>query len=166
MACVGLTGNTPMVPGQRQPRSGDEPRAGACRRIEAMTRLVAVRSGTSPLAVGLVALALGLLAVFLTVYFRRGLIPGDALVYLAAGERLNAGHPLYAISAGDRPIGIQPPHWTVPLLSPPLALLPPDSGAYVWWAAALAAIGAVLIAYLRANPILASVAIMVLVVPL
>ncbi len=139
-----------------------------------MTRLVAARSGTSPLAVGLVALALGLLAVFLTVYFRRGLIPGDALVYLAAGERLNAGHPLYAISAGDRPIGIQPPHWTVPLLSPPfiavmfrpLALLPPDSGAYLWWAAALAAIGAVLIAYLRANPILASVAIMVLVVPL
>jgi hypothetical protein len=139
-----------------------------------MTRLMAVRSGTSPFAIGLVALALGLLAVFLTVYFRRGFIPGDAIVYLAAGERLNAGHPLYAISAGDRPIGIQPPHWTVPLLSPPfmavlfrpLALLPPDIGAYLWWAATLAAIAAVLIAYVRANPILASVAIIVLVVPL
>jgi hypothetical protein len=170
---VGPTGNTPMVRGICEPRSGDEPQATACRTIATM-RLVAVRSGTSTLAIGLVALALGLLAVFLMFYFRRGFIPGDAIVYLAAGERLNAGHSLYAISAGDRPIGIQPPHWTVPLLSPPfiavlfrpLALLPPDVGAYVWWAAALAAIGAVLLAYLRANAILASVAIMVLVVPL
>src|SRR4051794_6641179 len=44
---------------------------------------------------------------------------GDAWNYLAAGERLNAGHPLYALTAGDRPIQILPPYWTVPLLAPP-----------------------------------------------
>jgi hypothetical protein len=46
--------------------------------------------------------------------------PGsDAWNYLAAGERLNAGHPLYALSPGDRAITLLPPYWTVPLLAPP-----------------------------------------------
>ncbi len=46
--------------------------------------------------------------------------PGsDAWNYLAAGERLNAGHPLYALSPGDRPVPLAPPYWTVPLLAPP-----------------------------------------------
>ena len=45
---------------------------------------------------------------------------GDSWNYLAAGERLNAGHPLYALVPGDRPVPIVPPYWTVPLLSPPL----------------------------------------------
>jgi hypothetical protein len=40
-------------------------------------------------------------------------------VYLAAGERLNAGHQLYALMPGNRPVDIHPPFWTVPLLSPP-----------------------------------------------
>jgi hypothetical protein len=44
---------------------------------------------------------------------------GDPWNYLAAGERLNAGHPLYALSPGDRPVVIAPPYWTVPLLAPP-----------------------------------------------
>src|SRR4051812_39516925 len=44
---------------------------------------------------------------------------GDAWNYLGAGERLNAGHPLYALSAGDRPIEILAPYWPVPLMSPP-----------------------------------------------
>lgn len=48
------------------------------------------------------------------------LSPTDAYVYLAAGERLNAGHDLYAIGPGDRFIGLNPPYWTVPTLSPPL----------------------------------------------
>ena len=43
----------------------------------------------------------------------------DAWNYLAAGERLNAGHPLYALSPGDRPIQLLPPYWTVPMLAPP-----------------------------------------------
>ena len=44
---------------------------------------------------------------------------GDAWNYLAAGERLNAGHPLYALQADDRPVVLVPPYWSVPLLSPP-----------------------------------------------
>jgi hypothetical protein len=44
---------------------------------------------------------------------------GDPWNYLAAGERLNAGHPLYELSPGDRPVVIAPPYWTVPLLAPP-----------------------------------------------
>jgi len=43
----------------------------------------------------------------------------DAWVYLAAGERLNAGHQLYALVPGDRPLDIRPPLWATPLLSPP-----------------------------------------------
>jgi hypothetical protein len=126
------------------------------------------------LAVGFVAVALGLLAVVLLVYFKRGLVPGDAVVYLAAGERLNAGHPLYAISPGDRPLGFKPPYWTVPLLSPPfiavlfrpLAVLPHDAGAYVWWIGCIGGIGAVLFAFLHRRPVLASLAIIALAVPL
>ena len=69
--------------------------------------------------------------------------PGsDAWNYLAAGERLNAGHPLYALSPGDRAIHLLPPYWTVPLLAPPpvavlwrpLALIG-DSAMNLWAAA-------------------------------
>ena len=126
------------------------------------------------LTVGLVVVALVLLGTFLAAYFTRGFIPGDAIVYLASGERLNAGHQLYALSAGDRIIGAKPPYWLVPTLSPPfmavvfrpLALLPPDLGAYAWWAGTMTAIAGVLVAYLRRRPILASLAIIALVVPL
>ncbi len=44
---------------------------------------------------------------------------GDPWNYLAAGERLNDGHPLYALSPGDRAVFLRPPYWSVPLLSPP-----------------------------------------------
>jgi hypothetical protein len=72
-------------------------------------------------------------------------VPGsDAWNYLAAGERLNAGHPLYALSPGDRPITLVPPYWTVPLLAPPpiavlwrpLALLG-DASMTIWATAGL-----------------------------
>ena len=43
----------------------------------------------------------------------------DALWYQAAGERLNAGHFLYALSVGDRPVFMVPGITTAPLLSPP-----------------------------------------------
>jgi hypothetical protein len=60
---------------------------------------------------------------------------GDPWNYLAAGERLNAGHPLYELSEGDREVILQPPYWSVPLLAPPpiavawrpLAVLGPPS---------------------------------------
>ena len=103
-------------------------------------RLPGRTAGLAALAV--VGVALGVLAALLVVYFQRGVVPGHAYVYLAAGERLNAGHPLYALSPGDRPLGMQPPYWTVPLLSPPpiavlfrpLAALPNELGGDGWWA--------------------------------
>jgi hypothetical protein len=51
--------------------------------------------------------------------FDWGRSDGDPWNYLAAGERLNAGHALYALSPGDRPVIIVPPYWSVPLLAPP-----------------------------------------------
>ena len=126
------------------------------------------------LRVSLVAIAFGLLALILFVYFDRGFIPGDAIVYLASGERLNAGHLLYALSPGDRIIASKPPYWTVPTLSPPfmavlfrpLALLPPDFGAYVWWAATISSIAATLVILARKIPVLTSLAVLVLCVPI
>jgi hypothetical protein len=66
---------------------------------------------------------------------------GDPWNYLAAGERLNAGHPLYELSPGDRPVDLHPPFWSVPLLSPPFIAvvwrpLAPlgDNAMVVWWA--------------------------------
>ena len=47
------------------------------------------------------------------------LVGGDAWNYLAAGERLNAGHLLYALGPGDRSVPLAPPYWSVPLLAPP-----------------------------------------------
>jgi hypothetical protein len=70
----------------------------------------------------------------------------DTWNYLAAGERLNAGHSIYALVAGDRPILLEPPS-AVPLISPPLvavlwrplAFLPDWLGMWAWWAASAAA---------------------------
>lgn len=120
------------------------------------------------------ALAIGLLVVFLGFYFQRGFIPGDAFTYLAAGERLNAGHFLYALLPGDRPVGLNPPYWTVPFLSPPfiavmwrpLAALPSELGVYLWWAGTIAAVSIVVGALMRRRPVLTSAALIALVVPL
>jgi hypothetical protein len=43
----------------------------------------------------------------------------DAITYLAAGERLNAGHDLYRLVPGDRPVLILPQTFDSPLVSPP-----------------------------------------------
>ena len=126
------------------------------------------------LGLAFVLVASALLLEFMSAYFTRGFIPGDATVYLAGGERLNAGHQVYALLPGDREVGIKPPFWTVPLLSPPLvavifrplALLPDMSGAYVWWAGCLAAFARILFSFTRRQPILTSLAVIVLVVPL
>jgi hypothetical protein len=122
----------------------------------------------------MVGLALGTLVVFLIYYFQRGFIPGDATTYLAAGERLNAGHAVYALAPGDRDPGLKPPYWTVPLLSPPLiavifrplAALPWAVGAYIFWAATLVSLAIVLLWYFGRRPVLASLAVLVLVVPI
>lgn len=126
------------------------------------------------LRIALPALALGLVTTIQIVYFDRGFVPGDAFTYLAAGERLNDGHALYALSPGDRPVGLKPPFWTVPLLSPPpiavlfrpLALLPNDLGPYVWWAICIAAIVGTMVVMLWHRPILVGPVVMLLAIPI
>jgi alpha-1,2-mannosyltransferase len=99
----------------------------------------------APLAFGL-----GTVVFLSAVWIAQSWGPGDAVVYLAAGERLNAGHELYALGPGDRPVELRPPYWTVPLLSPPLiavvwrplAAVPELIGLWVWtWSCTVAAFG-------------------------
>ncbi len=72
-------------------------------------------------------------------FIARG-IPGDAYTYLTAGERLNAGHQLYALSPGidpwscDRRTGqyrSSPPPF-IAVLWRPLAALPGELGTVLW----------------------------------
>lgn len=111
-------------------------------------------------------LALGMFGLGLAAYLlvdslvRNGVRGWDAITYLAAGERLNAGHRLYALSPGDRWIWIDPPYWTVPLLSPPaiavlwrpLAALPHEWGIPLWWIASEGALIITVLALFRARP--------------
>lgn len=118
--------------------------------------------------------AIGFLLAVQTVYFTRGFVPGDAFTYLAAGERLNDGHLLYTLSLGDRPVGLQPPFWTVPLLSPPpiavlfrpLAAIPNELGVYLWWATCIGAIVGTAVVMLRRRPVLVGLAVIALTIPL
>lgn len=121
-----------------------------------------------------IAIAVGLVVAIFSIYLQRGFVPGDAFTYLGAGERLNAGHALYALTAGDRQVGIEPPFWTVPLLSPPpiavlwrpLAALPSDLGVYVWWAVDLAAVVLAIGLMIRRRPLLVSAGVIAVSVPL
>lgn len=75
----------------------------------------------------------------------------DATTYLAAGERLNAGHDLYRLGPGDRPVLPWAEHYTAPLLSPPpiavfwRPLAAVDWGIVLWiaacWIAMLGTLG-------------------------
>lgn len=103
--------------------------------VDRIVRVVAI--------VGITVAWIGAFAVFGHAFATVG---SDAWNYLAAGERLNAGHDLYALTSGDRYVLIVPPYWSVPLLSPPpiavvwraLALLG-DGSMYLWWAGGLVA---------------------------
>ena len=126
------------------------------------------------LRIAIPVVAIGIVAAIQAVYFDRGFVPGDAFTYLAAGERLNDGHLLYALSPGDRPVDLKPPFWTVPLLSPPpiavlfrpLALIPNDLGPYVWWAICIVSIVGTTLVMLRRRPILVGLAVLVLSIPI
>jgi hypothetical protein len=119
---------------------------------------------------GAVAIALVIFVNLSLAYGR----PGDVVTYLAAGERLNAGHELYALSEGDRPLLIAPPYFTVPLVSPPLigamwrpiALLPEPIAVGGWWIAMLACLATAVAMVLRAPRLIGTVALYVLAVPL
>jgi hypothetical protein len=120
-----------------------------------------------------VGVVVGLLLAILWLRFPYGLIPGDAFTYLSAGERLNAGHPLYALSPGDRPVVLEPPYWTVPLLSPPpiavlwrpLAALPAELGVYLWWAVHVTAVATAILLVAARRPVAAAIAIVILAFP-
>ncbi|HWP61867.1 MAG TPA: glycosyltransferase family 87 protein [Candidatus Binatia bacterium] len=124
------------------------------------------------LARAYIAVVVGLIVVIQFLYFQRGIVPGDALNYLAAGQRLNDGHPLYGLSPGDRPADINPEYWRIPLVSPPLiaviwrplALLG-DAGPYVWWVGQVAALLAAVGMLLRRRPALTATALLLLSVP-
>ena len=75
----------------------------------------------SALLVG-IALA-GVVAAYGAAGWQAGVPGSDTWVYLAAGERVLAGHSAYALLPGDRPVTIVPPYWTVPLLAPPTTLI-------------------------------------------
>ena len=82
----------------------------------------------------------------------------DPWNYLAAGERLNAGHRLYALSDGDRVVSLRPPYWSVPLLAPPPIAVAWRALAWVgepamvlWGIACLAAATASVVFLLRAG---------------
>jgi hypothetical protein len=101
-------------------------------------------------------------------------VAADAYTYLAAGERLNAGHHLYELRPGDRWIWINPPFWTVPLLSPPLIgvlwrpleALPSDTGLVLWQALTIGTIGATIAALVVRLPVRASLLAIALAVPI
>ena len=118
----------------------------------------------------LIAVALQILALqFMRDMLSTNKFAADAWTYLAAGERLNAGHDLYALTAGDRWVEIKPPYWTVPLLSPPfiavvwrpLAVLG-DPAMFLWWAATGTTIVLVIVGLLARIPARAALAILVL----
>lgn len=139
-----------------------------------LARLRSVLTPGAMLVRLLVALAVAVLIVSFIAYSARGFVPGDAFTYLAAGERLNAGHQLYALQPGDRPVDLHPPFWVVPLLSPPfiaviwrpLAALPAELGVYLWWIGAIASICGVLAWLLVRRPVVAALAILLLDVPI
>jgi hypothetical protein len=119
-----------------------------------------MRHRVAGLALGSVGVAITL-ALLADSFSTNGIRGWDAITYLAAGERLNAGHQLYALVPGDRWVWINPPYWTVPLLSPPpiavlwrpLAALPNEWGLGLWWLACAAAIATVLVILFRRLPL-------------
>ncbi len=134
-------------------------------------RLVGQSWRTGRMVIVVVGLAVAALLYFVLLTTNT---PYDAWTYLAAGERLNAGHDLYALGPGDRPVHLEPPFWTVPLLSPPLiaviwrplALLPGDLGLQVWWTGTTLALVAMLVALIARRPLATSALAVVLAFPL
>src|SRR4029079_4401518 len=111
------------APGSRPSRIGPKSRRGRCRSAPTGWSCPGPwGGGRSPIGIGygvgmtrtavwfgVIAFALvAWLAVFRTFGFDPTVPGSDAWNYLAAGERLNAGHPLYALSAGGRNVALRP----------------------------------------------------------
>lgn len=129
-----------MLCGMTEPISASGFRAFGARRLVAMFVLV------------FTAFALVLFVQLRPDYLHPTELGTDVSTYLAAGQRLVAGHEIYTMSPGDRPVPIWPPFWTVPLVGPPTiavlwalpaAILPPFVAIFAWWLAAFAATAAI-----------------------
>ena len=89
----------------------------------------------------LTALALAWIVQLRPDYVQPTQLGTDVGTYFAAGQRLLAGHDLYALAPGDRPVPIWPPFWSVPLVGPPttaviwapIAALMPFFAMSGWW---------------------------------
>lgn len=98
----------------------------------------------------------------------------DTQYYFGAGERLDAGHLLYAYSPGDRPLTVDPFAFAGPFLYPPLlgvlwrplALLPYEPTVIAWWAAGLVTFLSSLVWLLRHGGIPVAIGTLLLLVPL
>jgi hypothetical protein len=97
----------------------------------------------------------------------------DVINYLAAGQRLNAGHTLYALSPGDLPVPVDPGRYSVPLLSPPLvavlwrplAIVGPIAAAS-WWVLMAGSLVGSIVAFARRRLALTGVFVVALTLPL
>jgi hypothetical protein len=126
------------------------------------------------LSFAIAAAGVAAVAVFVWSWFATGHMPGDAVTYLAAGERLNAGHEIYRLLPGDAPVLMEPPYPPYPLLSPPLiavlfrplAILPDLAGAWLWWGAMALSLGAAIFALARSAPIVTGLVLMGLAFPI
>jgi len=106
------------------------------------------------------AAAIVIASLLLVSFERDGIRGWDALTYFAAGERLNAGHELYRLSTGDRPVWIDTNYWSAPLLSPPpiaiiwrpLAVIPESVAIGAWWVGAVLVAAGAMLAMLRRAP--------------
>ena len=121
-------------------------------------------SRPSPLQLG----ALGALVVGVVyVYAVNQFIPVDAYGYLAAGERLNAGHPLYSISPGDRTLLPEMISYVL-LYPPPIAVVWRPLAAlgswtvYAWWLIAAAVALGTAVFVVAARPVAGSIALIAL----
>ncbi|MER3417632.1 MAG: hypothetical protein C4343_00550 [Chloroflexota bacterium] len=100
--------------------------------------------------------------------------PSDAWTYLAAGERLNAGHPLYELGPNDRPVWLGPDPPPVPLLSPPpiavlwrpIALLPAELAVFLWWFVSTLALGVAVLSAVAHRPLFGVAATAVFALPM
>ena len=100
--------------------------------------------------------------------------PGrDIHNYILAGERLNAGHPLYTYGPGDERIPSSDGLADYALYSPPLiavlfrlVVLLPANGLYVWWVAVDALELAAIAMLIRRAPQLTGLALITLALPI
>jgi hypothetical protein len=130
-------------------------------------RTTAQRLTTVALAAVVLGLVLAWLVVITLVRAHLGYLAIDANTYLAAGERLNAGHPLYTLSPGDRSV-LLGTTWQTPLVSPPLiavlwrplAALPNPIGEGIWGLICIAALLIALIQLGRRQPTLVLLAML------